>query len=284
MSNNIKTFGVVYNEDFSSCSYIEINDINFLNSCLGSKYLKSELGNVFEKINKYLQDNKRVCFIGLPCEVAALKLMIKSNPNNLITIALVCHGPTSPLVYKQFFNENNLASEQITSVNVRYKGETKQWGLKQVQITTRLNQCLVFEHPSFYIGFENIVRPSCYDCSYKFETINSDMIIGDFWGVNKNANYYNQGGNSCVLCLTEKGKKFANFLEGITLNMVTANEVFFKNPSLNKSVLTSYNRKAFLNLITRKKDIKKSYNKTLSKIDKIKSIIPKRIKKFLRKI
>ena len=284
LANNIKTFGVAYNEDFYSCSYVEIKDIDSMNNCLQSKYLKSELENVAEKINKYLWGNDRVCFIGLPCEVAALKLMIKSNSDSLITVSLICHGPTSPLVYKQFFRENNLEPEQIKSLNVRYKGKTNQWGLKQIEITTILNQRLVFDKPSFYIGFNNIVRPSCYDCHYKFNKNNSDIIIGDFWGVNKKASYYNQGGNSCIICLTKKGQKFVNFLNVITLNMVTANEIFFKNPSLNKSILVSHNRKAFLNSISRKVGIRKSYKKTLSKIDKIKSIIPKKIKDFLRKI
>lgn len=68
-----------------------------------SKYVESSLGDITKKIDKMLSDNKKVLFVGVPCQVAAVKNYINDNKkmNNLLTVDLICHGFAPMNYFKQ---------------------------------------------------------------------------------------------------------------------------------------------------------------------------------------
>lgn len=52
-----------------------------------------------------------------------------------------------------------------------------------------------------------ILRPSCYACQFKYNNISSDLIIGDFWGINKKIKKFDDDlGISEILINTKKGE------------------------------------------------------------------------------
>ena len=52
-----------------------------------------------------------------------------------------------------------------------------------------------------------ILRPSCYACQFKYNNISSDLIIGDFWGINKKLKKFDDDlGISEILINTKKGE------------------------------------------------------------------------------
>lgn len=68
-----------------------------------SKYTFSFVGTVYSEIIDKLKKGENVLFIGLPCQVAALKNIIQmySLKGRLITVDLVCHGTPAPIYLQQ---------------------------------------------------------------------------------------------------------------------------------------------------------------------------------------
>lgn len=56
------------------------------------------MGSTFLDIKNQLKDGYEVIFIGLPCQVAALRTYLKIDFRNLILVDIICHG-TPPQVY-----------------------------------------------------------------------------------------------------------------------------------------------------------------------------------------
>ncbi|WP_125152417.1 coenzyme F420 hydrogenase/dehydrogenase beta subunit N-terminal domain-containing protein [Clostridium rectalis] len=90
LRDNGVVFGVAWNKDFL-VHHIEIREEKDIFKIIGSKYIQSNVLDTYEKIYKITnEEKKKVLFIGLPCQVAALKNIV--NNNNLITVDLICHG------------------------------------------------------------------------------------------------------------------------------------------------------------------------------------------------
>ena len=56
----------------------------------------------------YIKDNikdRKILFVGTPCQVAELKSFMKKEYDNLICIDLFCHGVLSPKVFNKYINE-----------------------------------------------------------------------------------------------------------------------------------------------------------------------------------
>lgn len=71
--------GVVFGCEFSDdrvCRHTMATDISDLGKFQGSKYVQSELGDCFKSIKEQLDADKKVLFIGMPCQVAGLELQI----------------------------------------------------------------------------------------------------------------------------------------------------------------------------------------------------------------
>jgi coenzyme F420-reducing hydrogenase beta subunit len=68
----------------------------------GSKYVQSKIGNTFRQAKEFLQKDRKVLFSGTPCQIAGLKLYLKKEYENLLTIDFVCHGVPSPKVWRTY--------------------------------------------------------------------------------------------------------------------------------------------------------------------------------------
>jgi len=72
----------------------------------GSKYVQSDLGNVFSDIIKDLRENKQVLFIGTPCQVDGLKHILSPtiDKRNLILVDIICNGVPSPGLFFDYIS------------------------------------------------------------------------------------------------------------------------------------------------------------------------------------
>ena len=71
---------------------------------VNSKYTFSFMGNISEDVIDILKNGKPLVFIGLPCQVAAVKKYAeinKVNTENLFTVDIICHGVPSDLYIKE---------------------------------------------------------------------------------------------------------------------------------------------------------------------------------------
>ena len=106
----------------------------------GSKYVKSNPEGVYKKILEKLKLGRKVLFIGLPCQVSAVRHYTK-NHQNLYTADLICHGTPSPQILDSFLFDYGIRLTEVQSIRFREKNNFKleQNGKRfAVPITTEL--------------------------------------------------------------------------------------------------------------------------------------------------
>lgn len=175
----------------------------------GSKYIQSDLRNVFKQIQKDLINGKEVLFSGTSCQVAGLKRFLGKEFENLILVDIVCHGVPSPLVWKKYleWQETNNGSK-VVSVDFRNKID---FGWKAHRESLYLENGKRIDSEVFKNLFygHRILRPACYQCPYKDIIHPSDITIADYWGIQGILPSFDDNkGVSLVLINNEKGQRF----------------------------------------------------------------------------
>lgn len=202
-------YGVRYSDDYYSVEYSRADTVEELDKFRTSKYVQSRKGKVFSKIQQDLKQGMKVLFIGLPCECSALYHRI-SNPQNLYTISLICHGPTSQKVHRGFCEEINKSQDKITSFSVRHKEKGWKPYYISVDFANGNRYLKEFTKTHYEIAFKYLKRPSCSNCKYKLGNkdfgLVADMILGDYHAVDEKSSIYNAWGVSQASILSEKGK------------------------------------------------------------------------------
>ena len=78
-------FGAAYEDNFS-VSHICIHDKKELPKLIGSKYVQSELHEVFKQTKIALDNEQLVLFSGVPCQIIGLKAFLGENYDNLVCV------------------------------------------------------------------------------------------------------------------------------------------------------------------------------------------------------
>lgn len=230
IKNGGVVFGVEMKEDLSvKHSYVET--LEDLIRFQGSKYVRSDLGNSYKQVEKFLGDNRLVLFTGTPCQCQGLRSYLGKKYDNLITCEIVCHANPSPKVYKYYLkNVENNYGKKIKGIYFR----TKENGWNNQTPIVEFKDGSKIEELSYRKAFisELINRPSCHNC--KFSTINrySDFTIGDLWGYKKIDSSIEDDGTGISLfnVNTEKGSEILNEIK---------DELFLK--TINTKIAFSYN-------------------------------------------
>lgn len=210
--------GVVYGADYDDKFHVlhrRAENQDQRNQMRISKYVQSNMGDIFQQIKKDLSNNKKVLFTGTPCQNAGLKSYIGNSPliENLYLCDLICHSIPSPLIWEDY--KKLLEKEyggKLTSVQFRSK--VRGWsrkGSNRTFIFTTSNSQDIHNDERFYklfFGEKTIMRPSCEHC--KFTDIHrvSDITIADYWGIEKYApEWMDKKGVSLILINNKKGLK-----------------------------------------------------------------------------
>ena len=271
--------GCVWDENMKA-KHIVTNDIKNIEKIAGSKYVQSDIQEIYTSVDKILKENKKVLICGTPCQIAAIKKAF--NSENLYTIAIVCHGTPSPKVweiYKQKLEEKE--KSKMIDANFRYKGKygwitpyTK-YDFKNKSSVSKLS----FTEDAYVIAFgEDLLhRNSCYNCKYKGTNSNADIIIGDYWGCSsKLLKKSHNKGISAVIVHTEKGKEMLELISNEFVFIKDCKENILKenNPVLNP---VKYNpkREVFYEEFKRNNDIEKFNLSTNTLKYKIKKVLYK---------
>lgn len=113
-------FGVKWNEHFEAVhAYTETKD--GLATFRGSKYVQSRVGETFKQAEQFLKQGRQVLFSGTPCQIAALKLFLRKDYENLLAVDFICHGTPSPGVFRWYL------SEEFAKEAARQSGEKIQF-------------------------------------------------------------------------------------------------------------------------------------------------------------
>ena len=174
-----------------------------LEKFVGSKYVKSNPSGVYKNIIRLIKDNQKVLFIGLPCQVSAVKSVV-GNSDYLYTVDLICHGTPSPELLKDYLYSHSIELDKIGSISFRNKSK---FGLRQNErYISYPGSCDAYSL-AFLCGID--YTENCYNCCYAGTKRISDITIGDSWGSDLPIDEQKKG-ISLILCQTEKGKNLLN--------------------------------------------------------------------------
>lgn len=254
IANGGIVYGVRYADDYKSAEYMRCESDDDIRALRSSKYIQSRKNDVYKQIKADLDAGKNVLFFGLPCDTFAIKRYIGSSLGGLVTVSLICHGPTSEKVHKSFCEtvEKKYGSE-VNSINVRYK-KNGQWKPYYIYACLKNGKKYLkkFQATDYDVAFQNFKRPSCTDCRFRKDHYSADLLIGDFHSAQKGTESYNSSGVSSILPLTDVGRDILRQIQ----NTFTLYKVDLKSSTsqrgIHSSVKSSIDRVAFAEALNEK--------------------------------
>ncbi len=185
ISENGCVVGVKYNENMEP-----VYDMAFTEKeCekfRGAKYVAAKLGDIKEKTKNELESGKSVLFVGNPCQIVGLKRYLNKEYDNLYLVEIICHGTPSSKVFAQYINAIE-KKYKLNVINFECRNKKTGWQKSSVKVTFEdgTEKYEPVRYNNFTRAFLNkyISRPSCYNCEFTGDNKQSDITIGDFWGI-----------------------------------------------------------------------------------------------------
>ena len=190
----------------------------------GSKYVQSQLDNVFVEIRQILRDGGHVLFGGTPCQVAALRAFLNQREEErLLTLDLICHGVPSP---KFLERDLSLYVPQLSNI------KDVQFRSKHPFFRSKSNFCLSLTTDSSYFSRKPTsalnqdpyfslfskgwtLRWSCYQCHYANLRRVGDVTIGDCDSWSCYPHFHPNEATSAVFINTLKGEGIWNMAKDL---------------------------------------------------------------------
>lgn len=223
LEQNGVVYGAKLSDDCRSVQHERATTFEERNSFRGSKYIQSRLGDTFSNVKMDLENDKYVLFSGTPCQIGGLLGYLGKEYKKLITLDVVCHGVSSPLVWEEYLDWlEKKYKDTVVSADFRDKRKYG-WGhhMETIEFTKKVVSANWYAN-IFYS--HNAIRPSCFNCPYRTVERISDISIADCWGIAKNMPQFNDNkGVSLVLINTNKGldlfEKCQNEIESQQVNI-----------------------------------------------------------------
>lgn len=245
----IRRGGVVYGAGFTGHFHVAHKravTLQKLEELRGSKYVQSDMREVFPQVKADLRAGRTVLFSGTPCQVSGLQSYVGVKlQSQLYTVDLVCHGVPSPAVWHDYLDYvEQKEGEPCTGVNFRDKSFG--WGTHEEtfrfasgrKITRSTYRYLFYKH--------YMLRESCFQCPYTNLKRCSDVTVADFWGWTKVSTEFNDNkGVSLVLVNSDKGKELLDEARS-AFHLIKSNTTDCLQPQLQHPSRPHHRRSAFL--------------------------------------
>lgn len=213
----------------------------------GSKYVKSNPVGMYKKVKQFLKDGRKVLFVGLPCQVSAMKNYIGAQyEEQLYTADLICHGTPSPKILEIFLNQYGYSLGELRDIQFRIKAKFMIYADHKSVVPNGVCD-------KYSIAFLNslIYTENCYSCPYACKQRVSDLTLGDSWGTNLPEEQQRQG-ISLILTQTQKGAELLN-MANICLEDVDIEKAIKNNQQLCEPSHPPKTRNSFFNGIEKNK-------------------------------
>ena len=162
-------FGSAYDENLMPYQKY-VKDKKELQQLRGSKYVTSDTKKTFSQVKEFLEEGKKILYIGVPCQIGGLKKFLKKDYENLYTIDIICHGVPSQKIFKKYLeNEEKKLREKIISYTARSKSKVA-WGMgycAEIKTKNKIKYKKADFDP-YYTAFlkGKVNRECCYECKY----------------------------------------------------------------------------------------------------------------------
>lgn len=239
-------FGVRFNKSMQA-EFTKIQSEDQLYAVQGSKYVQVSMHHIYEQVRKALDENKKVVFVGSPCQISGLKAYLGKDFPNLVTVDLICHGVPSNILLSehiQFIEE----TEHLKARDLVFREDNRFVFNLYAPEKTYLHDGM---SDPYLLGFKTglFYTEKCYACKYAQNKRVSDITIGDFWGLGQEVPFHHPytGSISLLMPNTEKGEKFFDSCkEKFFYEERTVEEALKGNDQLNRPAPEHPKRSVFL--------------------------------------
>ena len=266
-----KENGIIYGASLISpeiVQHIRIIDTKDIIKLQKSKYLQSYIGNTFKEVKKDLDSQRVVLFSGTPCQIRALHLFLKdTHYPNLFTLDIACHGIPSSKIWKIYLSNLNINKSNIL---IDFRDKNAAWHNYTLSISKQdTNTKVIFERCDKNIFMRGFIynlynRPSCHHCPAKGFTSGSDIMLADYWGIEKfYPEFDDNKGTSLVITKGEKGEfLFSNIKQQFKYRSTDFQTVACRKETFYTCSSPHYKREVFFKKVT-PQNIEKLINKYL---------------------
>ena len=198
----------IYNYETDEVELVIYDNLFMRNKARGSKYIQANIDNGFKKIDDWLLNNpnKLLLVVGTGCQIACLDLFlkIKRKRERVVLVDLICHGATSPGLWKKYIKHEGI-SHKIEYLS--FKDKRNGWHSPTVYARVNGKEKCINSFAEWFYG-KWAIRESCYKCPYtKVKRYSTDITIGDYWGIeNVFPDFSDARGVSLVILQTAKGE------------------------------------------------------------------------------
>lgn len=239
-------YGCVLTENYEAV-HIRAEDARGRDRMRGSKYVQSDMLDMFRSVKADLESGRQTLFSGTSCQVAGLKAFLSREYSNLYCVDIICHGVPSPLVWRNYLKWQEKKYGRCIAVDFRNKRDfgwadhvetlTMEGKNGIRKINSRIFTSMFYGHM--------ILRPSCYKCPYKSMTHPGDITIADFWEIDRVLPGLNDNkGISLVLLNNSHGEELFDHLTGdMEIREVRTEDCF--RPSMLAPFPAPENRRTF---------------------------------------
>lgn len=209
----LESNGVIYGAGYDSTFRVihkRAETKNERDELRGSKYVQSDMGNIFKQVEQDLKAGRKVLFSGTPCQTAGLSSFLRLRKivtDNLLICDIVCHGVPSPNIWNDYLKYiEHKEGKKVVAVNFRDK---QKYGWAAHKESFRFNDRYLYTDTYTNAFYQHIMlRQSCAVCHYTNLRRTGDITLADFWGwqnTDKNINADDKG-VSLIFINTPKGE------------------------------------------------------------------------------
>ena len=206
------------------CHLKTAEQLDQITSFQNSKYTYSFADKVYREVKSKLDEGKAVLFVGLPCQVAAVRSYLKTTKTRtdlFVAADIICHGTPHPDYLSQHVktvaNRGGFKAESVFFRDPRYKTSKFAFTIydesiysesKYAEATPKYKK-YVEDDDLYQIGYHSalIYRDSCYSCKYAQFSRGGDLTFGDYHVKSVDNCDIDTEKKSLILVNTEKGQE-----------------------------------------------------------------------------
>lgn len=239
--------GAIFDAKTQKCIHTIVRTAEERNEMRGSKYMWSDLNDVYRKSLPYVENDTWVMFVGTPCQVAGYKAYLgrkNASFDHVLLCDIVCHGTPEPRLWKDYVGYfNKKYGSKIDRINFRDKRNG--WTHPSAYAYCGKKEILIADYTDLFYS-QCALQKKCYTC--KFASLNrpGNITIGDCWGIEKALpDFFDDKGVSLIITHDEQGYRLMDAVrKDLDCKEITLQSCL--QPNLKQPTKPSIEREKFL--------------------------------------
>lgn len=206
--------------NYTTVKHIMVDNADDLKYLYKSKYLQSDMNNIYEQTKQELEKGTKVLFSGVSCQIAGLYSMLNKDYENLYTIDLICYHAPSQGYFKKYLDEQ-FGENNVKEFDFRAKNNNDRYSLN---LRAKLNsgEEIFKSHweDSFCKLFQEryIMDECCEHCRFAKYPKQGDITLGDFHRIEQVDPDFLDFRTEAILINNKKGEELLDILKSQTTN------------------------------------------------------------------